>query len=165
MDDSRAAVLIKELEGMELFRDLASEEIRALIEGSRVARYNQEEPWLFRENDPSKGLYVVLRGEVEILKVDRAGSEYLLTVLPAGEFLGENSLLHNDPRSASARAKGEVMVLILSKDDYLRLMDARPAALAKLMLRMLSKMTDRLRLLDEHYVLTKGCLDRLKSFS
>lgn len=164
MSTAREDVLVQELREVPLFQDLTEQEIRTIIQGSRVRRYAADDPVLFKEGDPGDGVYIVLRGEIEIFKVDRAGAEYLLTVLPAGDFLGEMALIDDKPRSAHARAKGDALVLFITREDYHTLIASQPAALSKLFLRMLSAVSERLRLLSEHYVLTKGCLERLKNF-
>jgi signal transduction histidine kinase len=59
--------------------------------------------YLFFEGDPPRGLFVLLEGELEILK--RLGDEeVLLAVMSPGSFVGEISLLTGLPHTASARA-------------------------------------------------------------
>lgn len=164
MANDRVEVLVRELRTLELFQELSEEEIRTLVSGAQVIRYTKEAPVIFREEDLADGLYIILRGEVEILKHDSTGGEYLMSVLPAGDFMGERTLLAHGKRSATARVRRDSLVLFLGGDEYLTLMNTQPAVLAKLLLRMLATTSDRLRLLNEHYVLTKGCLERLKSF-
>ncbi len=164
MSTQRDDVLVQELKNVPVFQDLSDPEIRTLIQGSRVRRFNNSDPILFKEGDRGDGVYIILRGEVEVYKVDRSGAEFMLTVLPAGDFVGEMALLEDKPRSAHARAKGEVLALFVTRNDYVNLVGSQPAALSKLFLRMLSTLSERLRLLNEHYVLTKGCLERLKNF-
>lgn len=164
MADERMRILTKELSGLPLFEGLADEEIRVLLEGSRVSRYGKDTPLIFEEGEPASELCILLRGEVEVIKHDTTGAEYLMTTLPAGQFLGERSLLKDEERSATVRARNEVLILHLGRPEYEKLLASHPQAVNKLLLRMLSETSDRLRLLNEHYVLTKGCLDRLKSF-
>ncbi len=58
---------------------------------------------LFREGDPAQGLYVILEGELEIVK--RVGGQaVVLANVPAGSFVGEISLLTGLPHNAMARA-------------------------------------------------------------
>lgn len=164
MGNDREDVLVRELSGYPLFKEFDEGEIRTLLQGAKVRRYNKESPILFKEGDKGDGLYLVLRGEVEIYKVDKARTEFLLSVLPAGEFVGEMALLEEKPRSANGRAKGETLVLFITRDDYHRFQKDHPALISKLLLRMLSSVSERLRLQSEHYVLTKGAFERLKSF-
>lgn len=58
--------------------------------------------FLFYEGDAAKGLFLVLEGGLEILKKS-GGQDVLLAHIPAGEFVGEISLLTGNPHSAAAR--------------------------------------------------------------
>jgi signal transduction histidine kinase len=58
---------------------------------------------LFREGDPAQGLFVILQGELEIVK--RVGAQaVVLANVQAGSFVGEISLLTGLPHTAMARA-------------------------------------------------------------
>jgi CRP-like cAMP-binding protein len=67
---------------------------------------------IFHEGDPGKGLFVVLEGEVEILKETREG-ERPLARLGANTAFGELALIDDLPRSATARASTPSRLLIL----------------------------------------------------
>ena len=164
MADERMQILTKELQSLPLFEGLTEDEIHVLLEGSRVTRYGKDAPDIFAEGDPASELCIVLRGEVEVLKHDTTGKEYMLSTLPAGQFLGERSLLQEEKRTAAVRARGEVLLLHLGQAEYAKLVATHPQAVNKLLLRLLAETSNRLNLLSEHYVLTKGCLDRLKAF-
>lgn len=164
MSDERIRILTRELSGLPLFEGLSEEEIHVLLEGSRVTRYGKDAPQIFQEGDPASDLCIVLRGEVEVVKHDTSGSEYLLTVLPAGQFLGERCLIQDVTRTATARAHGEVLILHLGRAEYAKLAESHPRAVNKLLLRMLVETFERLNLCSEHYVTAKGVLDRLQAF-
>jgi MFS family permease len=58
---------------------------------------------------------VVARGEVEVLQQGR-----LLRLLGRGDGFGEIALLRDTPRTASVRARGDVLLYTLAKEDFLR---------------------------------------------
>jgi signal transduction histidine kinase len=65
---------------------------------------------LFEEGDPAQGLYVILAGELEILK--RVGGQTVtLANVPVGSFVGEISLLTGMPHNATARANAPTHLL------------------------------------------------------
>lgn len=66
---------------------------------------------IFAEGAPGDLMFVILEGEVEILKAAQAGSAKVLSVLGKGEFFGEMALLDDRPRSASAVAKTDAKLL------------------------------------------------------
>ena len=82
--------------------------ISAIAEKHQVAAGKE----LFREGDPGDGVYLVVSGEIDVVKRTRAG-ERSLARLGAGGVLGEMSLLTADARSATCRALVETGVLRL----------------------------------------------------
>lgn len=67
---------------------------------------------LFREGDPSEAMYVVKSGKIAITK-SKGTSEIVLAELSPGDMLGEMAFFDNKPRSASARAAVDSVVIEL----------------------------------------------------
>jgi putative ABC transport system ATP-binding protein len=65
---------------------------------------------LFRQGAWGELIYVIERGEVEIVTELGDGEEELRTVLGPGEYFGEIGPLFSMPRSATARARAEAVV-------------------------------------------------------
>jgi CRP/FNR family cyclic AMP-dependent transcriptional regulator len=68
---------------------------------------------LFREGDPTDGLYFVKEGKITIFR-ERDGTEIELTTLGPGDVLGTVTIISREPRSASARALSQASVLFVS---------------------------------------------------
>lgn len=68
---------------------------------------------LFSEGDVGELAYVVKEGEIEIVRAG-AGGEELVARLSAGNYFGELAPVLKMPRTATARAGGETVVLALS---------------------------------------------------
>ncbi|MFD2167449.1 Crp/Fnr family transcriptional regulator [Thalassotalea euphylliae] len=65
------------------------------------------------EVDHNSHLYIVLSGEIEIL---RHNNDARLGVIQAGEFIGEGSFINRRPKSATARALSDAIVLCMDQD-------------------------------------------------
>lgn len=65
---------------------------------------------IFKEGDPSDVAFVILHGKVEIFNAQPDGSEKSITILNEGKFFGEYGVMDCAPRSASARAKTDVLL-------------------------------------------------------
>lgn len=105
--------------------DAELEALAAIAE--RVSYLAGEE--LFREDEPGDGLYLVLAGEIDVVK-RTPGGERSLARLGAGGVLGEMSLLTDDVRSATGRALVETAVLRLPATPFRSLLSqGSPAAL------------------------------------
>lgn len=85
---------------------------------------------VFREGDPGKAMFVVLSGEVEVLRETAQGS-HRLAVFGPGSAFGELALIDDLPRSATARATVATRLMILYRTHFEILVDGdRAIALA-----------------------------------
>jgi hypothetical protein len=91
---------------------------------------------VFAEGQPGNHLYVILEGEVDVMR----GSERVAR-LGRKECVGEMALLDPAPRSASVKARTDCELLAIARDDFQDLLDMHPA-LARGIIRVL---TQRLR--------------------
>jgi CRP-like cAMP-binding protein len=96
-----------------LFEMLSSTELAHLAELAEQRRYTDGE-LVFEEGELGDSLYVIVRGEVEVVRRDGSGAPRPLTVLTAPEFFGEMSLIDKEYRSATVRARTEAVMLRLS---------------------------------------------------
>ncbi|HEY7966451.1 MAG TPA: FAD-dependent oxidoreductase [Solirubrobacteraceae bacterium] len=88
------------------------------------AHYEEGET-IFAEGDSGDSLFMIIAGEVEVLK--RFGDEQrAVGTLGAGEYFGEMALLGRDPRSATARALTPLDVLVLQASDFSALAGSLP---------------------------------------
>jgi len=112
MASSHAAAL----KGMHLCRALSSAEIDAIaaIAETREIAAGRE---LFREGDPGDGLFLVVAGEIDIVK-NSPGGPRSLAHLGEGAILGEISLLTSEARSATGRALIDTRVLHLPMQPF-----------------------------------------------
>ncbi|MBB4286389.1 cyclic nucleotide-binding domain-containing protein [Roseospira goensis] len=95
---------------------------------------------VFREGEPSTTAYVVAAGEVALYKESERGLVHLAT-LGKGELLGEMGAVDNDPRGATAVARGEVTLHAFSRKAFVRKLAEDP----DLTLRLLVRLSRRLR--------------------
>jgi thioredoxin reductase (NADPH) len=79
---------------------------------------------LFHAGQPSSSVYVVLEGEIEVIRPDVDRDESV-GLLGPGQFLGGVSLLRGQRPSLTARAARPGRVLDIGVDDFRRLMGAR----------------------------------------
>lgn len=80
---------------------------------------------VIRAGDVGRGLYVVLAGEVEVLKGEEPFEQTLAT-LRAGEVFGEIALVRGVPATATVRAARPSTVLFLAREYFDRLISALP---------------------------------------
>jgi serine phosphatase RsbU (regulator of sigma subunit) len=123
------------------FTALPPDELDLLVAELDVVNLNSGDI-LFREGDPGEHLYVVVSGELEILMAPDTDDELILNLLHAGEYLGEMSLIQpGGLRTASARARGDVVLLSMSRDQFRDLLQRHPE-LSSAMVSVLSQRLD-----------------------
>jgi CRP-like cAMP-binding protein len=102
---------------------------------------------IFNEGDSSSEMFVVRTGRIEISK-HVGGHSMRLAVLERGAFFGEMSLLEGLPRSATARAIGDVALLVLRPGSLLLQIRRDPTFAFEL----LQQLSGRIRELNEKLV-------------
>ena len=103
---------------------------------------------LFREGEPATAMYVVISGEVEVLKRSRSGFEARVAVLGPSDWFGEMSIVDIQPRSATVRAlaPGRLVRISPSELDALYRYDLRSYAIV--ILNLARELSRRLRVAD-----------------
>jgi serine phosphatase RsbU (regulator of sigma subunit) len=124
-----------------LFADLPLEELNRLVTALDVKELKPGEI-LFREGAPGEHLYVVMKGELDVLMGEGKPDELVLNILREGEYLGEMSLIMpGGHRTASVRARGAAVLLSLSRAQFMD-MTRRYPELSTAMVRVLSQRLD-----------------------
>jgi CRP-like cAMP-binding protein len=102
---------------------------------------------LFREGDPSDGVFRLLSGTVDVVR--ELGSELIvLGTVGSGQFIGEMGVVENVLRSATVRAASAVEAEFLDPTEFLDQVVSSPVAARELILRL----SQRLRKADDRIV-------------
>jgi len=111
--------------------DLDVEDVEHLARYLCVRRFPAGDT-IFSEGDDEDSMAIILQGAVEITKRNtspRAEAKQLV-ILGPGRAFGEMALIQGPPRSATAKARDESILLVLSRASYDQLCrDNKPLAL------------------------------------
>jgi hypothetical protein len=102
---------------------------------------------LFREGDPTDGVFRLLSGTVNVFR-ELDGDLIRLGTVGAGQFIGEMGVVENRPRSATARAASEVEVEFLNPTEFLDQIAGSPRTAREL----IQRLSQRLREADDRIV-------------
>jgi uncharacterized membrane protein len=122
---------IELLKHIPLFESLEEEDLNVLAAKLRETKV-EAGTTLFAQGDEGDAMYVIEDGAVDIV----AGSgkqKVTLTSLFKQQYFGELSLLDGAPRSATATAARETMLLALDRDDFIDFVKRRPEAAISIM--------------------------------
>jgi EAL domain-containing protein (putative c-di-GMP-specific phosphodiesterase class I) len=78
---------------------------------------------LYRQGEPSDCAWLVERGSIELVSV-QGRREISHGVLGAGELIGELGMLDGAPRSATAIARGDAVLLAIEHDQFLERLES-----------------------------------------
>jgi CRP-like cAMP-binding protein len=76
-------------------------------------------------------MYILQRGQVKISKI-LGDKEVLLAILKPGDIFGEMSLIENKPRSASADAYEDAVLLAVNRANFQRMVTTQPQIITRL---------------------------------
>lgn len=94
-------------------------------------RQYPKDTMIFTEAMPGKELFILQKGQVKITKIIN-GNEVLLAMLKPGDIFGEMALLDNKPRSASAIASEDCVMLAVNKENFERMVKTQPQIISRL---------------------------------
>ncbi len=103
---------------------------------------------IYRQGETGDCMYVVMEGQVEVLR--RQGEkEFCLATFGPGDFFGEGAIVRQEQRSMTARSLGVSTILTVEKSNFLRRMQEDPS----LALKLVEKLSKRISTLEEALVL------------
>ena len=108
-----------------------------------------EGQYIIREGQSDKTVFILLSGEVEILKKDKQGNVRVVTKLrDGGTILGEMSIFLNEPRTSSVRISKDALALVFTGENFLAAVINTPD-LAK---RILKSLSNKLKSANEQLI-------------
>jgi CRP-like cAMP-binding protein len=96
---------------------------------------------IFREGDIGREVFILQEGRVRVLKRVRL-VERSLQILKPGDLFGEGALLPNTPRTSSAVALSDVVVLALDPDTFGALLQGSAAVAMRLVQQLVRRLRD-----------------------
>lgn len=120
----------------QFFKELDLTDLENLSRACVPREFNDGE-LLFSEGDVGDTMYLIQEGEIEIFV--KEGEQFkVINLRKVTEIVGDLALLDGYPRSASARAKGHVQVLMLRRENFITFLRSRPQVIMAI-LKFLSK--------------------------
>ncbi len=122
---SRAAAdyereIMRELRQVDWMRRLTDEELRLLVPTVQVREFGAREV-LMRQGEQGESLYIIRRGEVEVLLQGPDGTIHRVASMTRGQFVGEAALFLGEPRNSTVRAVTDVEALEMDREGFTRL--------------------------------------------
>ena len=142
LDDAEKARLLRR---SFIFRDLDEQILGRLARLSQTHRVAAD-TLLFQQGEEGDALYGIAEGLVRIWVSGEAGKELTLALLEPGDVFGEVALLDGLPRSASADAVEDCLLVVVRREAFLPLLAAESGLarhVIELLCERLRESTDR----------------------
>ena len=122
---------IQFLQDVYTFRSLSSEQISVLADlcETRIFRVGS---FIFRQGDLDESIYIVVDGRVGIEReIKNSFSTVSLPAIRPQQYFGEMSLFYHAPRSVSATALADTVVLEIHRDAFVDFVGQYPDLLVE----------------------------------
>lgn len=125
--------LVEKLQASNLFKNIAAEDLEALI-GVMERREYPAGTLIMQRGEQGDSMVEIIEGTIRVFTIDSEGNAVTLVNRGPGEVVGELSLIDNQPRSASAAAETDCKVLVLHRANFLDFLKDRPSVGMQMML-------------------------------
>jgi CRP/FNR family transcriptional regulator, cyclic AMP receptor protein len=102
-----------------LFAMLTPAQAEGVSEAVIKRRFKRGE-LIVEQGKKSNALFIILTGRCRVFTSDSRGREVILANMQPGDYIGEMSLIDNEPHSATVRAEVQTDVLMLGRLEFAR---------------------------------------------
>ncbi len=108
---------ILHLRGIRIFEDLAVGEMAAIASVTEETDFAAGED-VIREGEPGETMYMIVSGQVSVIKKKGGQEEIKLDTIHSGDYFGEMALFEDQVRSATIRTEEDSRFLVLHKREF-----------------------------------------------
>ena len=132
MRDTESALLVSRLRSTSLFSSVDDPALAKLAAVSRLRRLSKGQT-LFNQGDPADAFYLVYSGCIHLLLDSANGRELVINEMRTGDGFGELGLITGLPRSTSAVAREDSVVMVIPRRDFMAVMETQPGVARSLL--------------------------------
>ena len=107
------------------FAELSTDRLRPVAQTAEVVRFRAGEV-IVRQGDLGDAVYALTDGTAEVWLEDAPQGPVLLRTMRSGQLFGETAVLYRGPRSATIKAKTDLIALRLPGPAFLELLRSTP---------------------------------------
>ena len=138
----------KLLSGFSLFRDLNEKEMDKIVQIS-IAREWKKGNHIFMKDDPIENIYFMYSGKIKIYKSDINGREQIVNILTNGDMFPHVGFFRNGGYPAFSEVIEDAVLIVISKDDFEKLLLDNPELCIKIFKVLGEKIIDLQERLEE----------------
>ena len=143
---------IKELKSQLIFDGLNKTDLKKIAPTIQVMKLKKGKS-IFKEGDPTKGIYLVKTGSIEINKLTPDGWKQKLARLKENHYFGELSVIENKKaHGANAEALEDAELFFIAKEQFEDLEKTDPSIIAKIMKTVARVASRNLHFMNEKFM-------------
>jgi len=123
----RAKVDVQSLRSEPLLADLSEDQLAAVTAAAALQHFD-DGAVLMHQGDIADALYIIQMGSVEVIVRTRDGREHIIDTVGVGKPAGELGLFTGDRRSATVRARGAVVAIVVPRPAFEAAMERKGIA-------------------------------------
>jgi CRP-like cAMP-binding protein len=128
-----------------IFKEFTRKDLRQLFFSSNIIDLAAEE-FLFQAGEFDNAVYILLRGELLVIKPSgRETSRLILATLQEADHFNETSIFYNGKHEVSIQAKTDSVLMQIPRAKALEILQENSALSNKLLWRISTKLSERLR--------------------
>jgi len=135
---------ILHLKGIQIFEGLSVSELAAIAAVTEEVAYPANRI-VINEGEPGETMYMIVKGEVAVIKGHGTEREMELDRIGAGDYFGEMALFEDTVRSATIRTREDSHLLVLHKREFTESVREYP----QIALHICKELASRIRRLHE----------------
>lgn len=115
-----------------LFALLAPAQAESLANAVEKRRFRRGE-LIVEQGKKQDALFIMLAGRARVVVTDAKAREVILATLHPGDYIGEMSLIDQEPHSANVEAEVQTDALVLAGSDFTRCLLENPSTVSAVM--------------------------------
>lgn len=131
-----------------MFEGLGDEDLEALASTLEDRTFSAGQ-MIFNQGDPGDAMYLIAEGHVNIHLPGEASRRVSLKDITRGEYFGELALFDSKPRSASALATTDALLLELSRETLSGYLTRRPGAAMAILRTIAERLRETNKMISE----------------
>jgi hypothetical protein len=142
-------------DSMKIFKGFSKKELRGLFNISKVIKVQKNE-FVFRTGETDNNVYVVLYGELHILRQQATSSEeFVVATLQQGEHFNETAIFFQQPHFVSVQAKVKSSLMMIPNYKIQELLDNKSELASKILWHISKKLSEKLMLTTQKFSQSK----------
>ncbi len=122
-----------------LFAMLAPPQAESLANAVEKRRFRRGE-LIVEQGKKQDALFIMLAGRARVVVTDTKAREVILATLHPGDYIGEMSLIDQEPHSANVEAEVQTDALVLAGSDFTRCLLENPSTVTAVMKNLVQRL-------------------------